>query len=544
MKKNLLLSLFSAVLFSISWPTYGFPFFIFIAFVPLLILENNIVTSNEKRKGLRIYFFSYITFCIWNIFTTGWLYNALNPDGSNSLMAVMFPVIVNSLLMSTTFFFYHLYKMWNGKFPLVFLTLIWLAFEYLHLSWEFTWPWLNLGNVFADYHQVIQWYDTFGSVGGSVWILVINVIIFKSIYCSIDIKKKVAVISTLIILPIIISLWKYNTANPTSIGKVKVALLQPKLDPYLEKYEKSSKEIVTELLQTTDELNNIHVDFYFAPETAIPGRGHIDEDFFDYDPSVDQIQNFISTKNKSIFITGASTYKIHKSENEIEETSFYNENFGKWMDSYNSALQIDSKKNEKIQVYHKAKLVPGVEIFPYINILKPILGDAMLNMGGAVISLGGDKERKVFTNVHNKAKVAPIICYESIYGEYTTEYVKNGANLLSIITNDSWWGHSQGHKQLLAYAKLRAIENRREIVRSANSGISAHINAKGDIIKTLAYDIRGILYVEPNLHEDLTFYTKYSQWIQRILNFSLIIFLVHFVFINLQRKISSKKELK
>ena len=156
-----------------------------------------------------------------------------------------------------------------------------------------------------------------------------------------------------------------------------------------------------------------------------------------------------------------------------------------WVESYNSAVQI--VPNQKVIVYHKGKLVPGVEIFPYMSVLKPILGDAMLNLGGTVASLGTDKERAAFSNPFNKGKIAPIICYESIYGEFVTDYVKKGANFFAIMTNDSWWGVSEGHKQLLSYAKLRAIETRREIARAANSGISAHINAKGEIVEDTFY---------------------------------------------------------
>jgi apolipoprotein N-acyltransferase len=88
-----------------------------------------------------------------------------------------------------------------------------------------------------------------------------------------------------------------------------------------------------------------------------------------------------------------------------------------------------------------------------MSVLKPLLGDAMINLGGAVVSLGYDKDRSVFTNPYNKGKMAPIICYESIY-EFVTDYVRKGANFLGIMTNDSWWGHTQGHKQLLSYASL------------------------------------------------------------------------------------------
>jgi apolipoprotein N-acyltransferase len=134
--------------------------------------------------------------------------------------------------------------------------------------------------------------------------------------------------------------------------------------------------------------------------------------------------------------------------------------------------------NQKVQVYHKGKLVPGVEIFPYMSVLKPILGDAMLNLGGTVASLGTDKERVAFSNPYNKGKMAPIICYESIYGEFVTDYVKKGANFLGIMTNDSWWGVTEGHKQLLSYARLRAIETEEKLPVLPTVEF-LHINAKG-----------------------------------------------------------------
>ena len=140
----------------------------------------------------------------------------------------------------------------------------------------------------------------------------------------------------------------------------------------------------------------------------------------------------------------------------------------------------------------------------------------MLNLGGTIASLGIDKERKVFSNPFNKGKIAPVICYESIYGEYVTEYVKNGANFLGIMTNDSWWGVTQGHQQLMAYAKLRAIETRREIARAANSGISAHINARGDVMADTLYGDRTALFAKVNLYDKMTFYTRSGDLLTRI----------------------------
>lgn len=540
--KYIFLSLISALLLSISWPTYGIPFFIFFAFVPLLLMEQEISKfSKINKKGWVVFGLTYLAFFIWNVVTTGWLYHAKNPDGNNSLLAVAIPVIVNSLLMSLVFQLYYWYKKVRGTyFGLVFFVAIWLSFERFDLNWEFTWPWLNLGNAFSEYPQLIQWYDTIGATGGSFWILLINVFAFYTLRIwqagriRKDLVKNISILTAIIVLPLLISIYKYNSYQEKPIGEVTTLLLQPKLDPYTEKYSKDSLQILAELLSLAEENSKTKVDFFIAPETAFPGNGSLSEKGFNKSTSIAIAKEFLGKHPQSIFLTGASTHKFLFDEAETEDYSTEIQE-GVWVNSYNSALQIIP--NQEVEVYHKAKLVPGVEIFPYIRYLKPILGDAMLDFGGANSSLGIDKERKVFSNRFNKAKMAPIICYESIYGEYVTDYVKNGANLLAIMTNDSWWDNTEGHKQLLSYARLRAIETRREIVRAANSGISAHINARGDILEDTFYDDRTALLVKANLLEEKSIYTKIGDLISRIAIFVLgFLIIYHF-----GERIASKK---
>lgn len=540
--KYIFLSLISALLLSISWPTYGIPFFIFFAFVPLLLMEQEISKfSKIHKKGWAVFGLTYLAFFIWNVVTTGWLYHAKNPDGNNSLLAVAIPVIVNSLLMSLVFQLYYWYKKVRGTyFGLVFFVAIWISFERFHLNWEFTWPWLNLGNAFSEYPQLIQWYDTIGATGGSFWILLINVFAFYTLRIwqagriRKDLVKNISILVAIIVLPLLISIYKYNSYQEKPVGEVTTLLLQPKLDPYTEKYSKDSLQILGELLTLAEENSKTKVDFFIAPETAFPGNGSLSENGFNKSTSIAIAKEFLGKHPQSIFLTGASTHKFLFDEAETEDYSTEIQE-GVWVNSYNSALQIIP--NQNVEVYHKAKLVPGVEIFPYIRYLKPILGDAMLDFGGANSSLGIDKERKVFSNRFNKAKMAPIICYESIYGEYVTDYVKNGANLLAIMTNDSWWDNTEGHKQLLSYARLRAIETRREIVRAANSGISAHINARGDILQDTFYDDRTALLVKANLLEEKSIYTKIGDLISRIAIFVLgFLIIYHF-----GERIASKK---
>ncbi len=539
--KYVLLTLISAMLLSISWPTYGVPFFIFFALVPLLMMEHGVSKfSDYKRKSWVVFGLSYLCFIIWNVVTTGWLYGAKNPDGSHSILAVVFPVLVNSLLYSLVFQCYHWYKNAQGTYwGLAFIVAIWMSFEKFHLGWEFTWPWLNLGNVFSDYPKLIQWYDTLGATGGSFWILVVNVLIFYTVRIwqagrkRKDLIKNALIVAVLIIVPMVISVVQYNNFNEKPIGSVNVLMLQPDLDPYAEKYSKDSLVIENDLLDLAEKNSKGKIDYYIAPETALPGRGSISERNFEKSVILNNLKAFLSKHPGSVFAMGISSHKFYTSKENLPKEA-YQLNPGLWVESFNSAVQVIP--NHKIEVYHKGKLVPGVEIFPYMNYLKPLLGDAMLNLGGTVASLGTDKERVAFANPFNKGKIAPIICYESIYGEFTGEYVKKGANFLGIMTNDSWWGVSEGHRQLLSYARLRAIETRREIARAANSGISAHIDAKGEIAEDTFYGDKTALFAKINLYDQMTFYTRAGDLLSRFSIFALGFLLFYFIIKRFQAK--------
>ncbi|UCA62063.1 apolipoprotein N-acyltransferase [Chryseobacterium rhizoplanae] len=539
--KYVLLTLISAILLSVSWPTYGVPFFIFFALVPLLMMEHGISKfSDYKRKNWMIFGLSYLCFVIWNIVTTGWLYGSKNPDGSHSLMAVVFPVLVNSLLYSLVFQCYHWYKNAQGTYwGLGFFIAIWMSFEKFHLGWELTWPWLNLGNVFSDYPKLVQWYDTLGATGGSFWILLINVLIFYNIRTweagrkRKDLIKNSSIIAALISIPMIISIIKYNSFNEKPLGQVNVLMLQPDLDPYAEKYSKDSLTIEQDLLALAEKNSTTKIDYYIAPETALPGRGSISETGVEKSLLLNNVKDFLSKHPGSVFATGISSHRLFFNPAALPKEA-YEINQGVWVASYNTAVQLAPQ--QKTQVYHKGKLVPGVEIFPYMNVLKPILGDAMLNLGGTVASLGTDKERMAFSNPYNKGKMAPIICYESIYGEFVTDYVKKGANFLGIMTNDSWWGVTEGHKQLLSYARLRAIETRREIARAANSGISAHINAKGEVVADTFYGDQTALFSKINLYDGMTFYSRAGDLLSRFSMFALGFLLFYYLITWFQAK--------
>lgn len=119
--------------------------------------------------------------------------------------------------------------------------------------------------------------------------------------------------------------------------------------------------------------------------------------------------------------------------------------------------------------------------------------------------------------------IAPIICYESIYADYVSKFVDKGAQIIFIITNDGWWKDTGGYQQHSMYAKLRAIESRRYIARTANTGISSIINHLGETEISLGWDIRGVIEYSIPLLNNKTFYVRHGDYIGRISAFISII---------------------
>ena len=521
-KKPLLLSTLSGLLLAMSWPTYGFPLLIFFGFVPLFLAEEKLRQSGKKVK-LKVWANAYLTFLIWNFITTWWLFYA-------SAVGMLFAVLVNSLLMSLLFTLYHaVSKRIESKWALLFFISLWISFEKFHLGWDFSWPWLNLGNAFADYPQWIQWYEYTGTFGGSLWILAINAFVFHSIlklkerHKSFILKSILPKTAVFAALPIIVSLWIYKTYEVKGRTK-EVIVLQPNVDPYTEKYDTPNSAITRGLLEQANTVITPQTEFIIAPETVLAESTPYDN--FYYSPGRMMMKNYLQQHPKAELLWGIDTYNFVLDEkNKLPTSNQYRP--GVWVNFYNAALFIDHSEN--VQKYYKSKLVVGIENLPYKAILEPVLGNFMLDLGGTISTKTIQNERTPFVS-DDGTKVAPIICYESVYGEYVTGFVRNDADFLAIITNDAWWSETQGHKQHLTFASLRAIETRRDIARSANTGISAFINQKGDITSRTKYNEKIALLGKVHLNKEQTFYVKHGDYIARICVGILVVMLLLVLF--------------
>jgi apolipoprotein N-acyltransferase len=523
-KLYFLLSVLSGILLYSGWTNAPLGFFTLIAFVPLLYIEEEMILHKEKK--LKFFLYSYLAFFIWNLLSTWWIYYATLPG---AIAAVVF----NSLFYTFVFWVYHLTRVKLGRRigDLAFIV-YWLAFEYIYLNGQISWVWLILGNAFSYLPKIVQWYEYTGTLGGSLWVLIINLIVFRILMCFIykDCENKRLVVFRyfifviLLLAPILFSLFRYY--NYKEKGPVaEFIVTQPNIDPYSEKFtgRLTPIEQVQRIINVAKPLITDSTEYVIAPETAIPVG--IWESQLKENNLISPFYDLLKAYPNLNILTGATTYLNYGTEKRTPTARpIYTMEDTLWYDAFNSALNIN---NRGIDVYHKSKLVIGVEMMPYPEVFS-FLGSLFIDLGGTSGSLGTQKERTVFTSIDRKVRAAPIICYESIYGEFVTGYVKNGANVLTVITNDGWWDDSPGYKQHFSYSVLRAIETRRSVARSANTGISGFINQRGDVIDKTKWWVYTAKRNKLHLNDEETFYVRNGDYIGRASLFVSVLMLIFY----------------
>lgn len=502
--QRMFLALLSGILLGVSWNNL-FPGLIFFALVPLLILENDLSTR-ESSKSVNLFWLSWFSFIIWNS-AAGWWVGYASLSGAIALLSF------NSFWQAVIFWFFHLSKRKLKIIPgWLILIAYWLTYEYIYQRTEISWPWFNLGNIFGNMVELVQWYEYTGTLGGTLWVLLINTGIASVILGYFQHKNlksvrfKIVATIAMLLIPSILSTvmyYRYREIN----NPARIAIIQPNIDPYIEKFGKlTPMDQMRIILNEAEKANKQDIDYFIAPETAIIGiniEGKIHES-----KSVISILKFLENNPGAKFIIGAETQKEFLPGEVLSPTARKNDSTNVWEDRFNSAMQIDS--TGYIPIYHKSKLVVGVEKMPFSKYLK-FLEKFLVKLGGTYGSLGYQGIRGTFVS-EDSSSVAPIICFESVYGQFVTDYVKAGATMLFVITNDGWWKNSLGTWQHLNLSRLRAIETRRSVARSANTGISAIINQKGDIINSLEWGKRGSIDGNLNKNKHVTFYVKYGDY--------------------------------
>lgn len=525
----LLAAVGSGVLLGVGFPPLPLVLTLCVGFVPLLWAEKQLYENGNK--GIEVFRLAFIAFGTWNILTTFWVSNASFPSGVIAILA-------NSILMSLPILGLHKARQWFNE-KLIYWAFIayWLTFEHFHLNWDLSWPWLTLGNGLAYFPSLMQWYEFTGVMGGSAWILVVNVVFFQAFEYRNSVHFKWKLIRPLFILlvPIICSVWIFNTIDLTpSETTIDVVVVQPNYEPHYGKNKVHQNLQLKNILTQADKKITKNTDYIVLPETTFEGINFDDKSNI----TMLKIKRFLKDLPKAKLITGLGGYKMIADGKETPNTRTFTRNDGSVLkyEAYNAAKQI---KTDTIDYgfYTKAKLVPGAESMPYpqvLGLLKPVFA----LFGGTTAGLGQTDEIVLFENKDNPYKIGTVICYEQEYGDYVREHALKGANALFVITNDGWWDNTAGHRQHLHFASIRAIETRLPIARSANTGISCFIDKAGNITQATTYETDAVIQRKMNIEPTAapTFYVRNGNFIARFAMF----FAVGFILMSLVRKFAKR----
>ena len=509
-----LLTALSALLLSLPWLVPHTGALALVAFVPLLVADA--VAEQCKLRAAWVY--PAAAFVAWNAATTFWVCNATVGGG-------IFAVLANAAQMLLVWLLFRLARRkMQGVLPYLFLAAMWIAWERRYFAVDISWPWLTLGGAFAQSIRSVQWYEYTGTLGGSLWIWAANLGIYGLIVAVSDglwqrwngLARGCASVGIVLVIagPLVASKLIWNAVDPQAGETVDVVIGQPNFDPY-QKFTSMSQAEQTGIL--LDEFGRSLEGraagpvLLLAPETFTgdlvlgrPGES----------PTVQRIRSFLGGHPGAEMLFGASTYDI--SETHAAPTILARPYGDGWIVAHNSAVM--ARPEGPLEVYHKSKLVVGTELTPYPRIFVPMDNWLSEKMGVSGL-MGRCVGQDGVSLLHFGPARTPLgcaVCYESVYGEYCTEYVKAGAQAMTIITNDAWWGDTPGYRQHLSYACLRAVELRRDIARCGNTGISCFIDRRGEIVSQTGWWTRGTLAGEVHLSTEQTAFVRHGDIVGRV----------------------------
>ena len=517
-KNDRLLLISSGILLGISFPPFPFPFqlFMFAALVPYFY----VIDRREKLIDInRATYLTAFVFCLITIYWVGSWQAATDPFLLISGVLLVFFNPVFFLIPSTLFFFAR--SLFNKKWALFFFPLFWITYEYAYMITDASFPWLTLGSGLSHFLPFIQVAEFIGAVGISLLVLYINYFVFRAAFQSGGKRKMIfwTIALSLITLPIIYGYYRINTFEMSN-KKVKVGIVQPNFDPWDKWSEESSPAAVLDLYF---EMSKKAIDKIAAlivwPETAVPvylmGGTYLN--------LTERIYSFLKEQNVYL-LTGMPDLRFFSSKENAPSDVKYSKEGGYYYATYNAIL-LFSPNSQSLQRYGKMKLVPFGERVPFVDEL-PFLGNWIKwGVGISGWNVGQDTSIFLISKIkieepdgikEDSLRINGLVCYESIYPFFNASFVNKGVDFISVVTNDSWYGNSSGPYQHKEFAVLRAIENRKSVIRAANGGISCIIDPLGRTVKETKMFTRDVLTGDVILQPGKTFFTEHSTAIPLI----------------------------
>lgn len=474
----------SAVILILSFAPFNFGFLGFVALIPLFKV---LFDCSLKKSFAYGFLFGFIFFLGTVYFVVNSMHNYGGMDIYSSTLAMVLMAAYLALypaLFSLVYSYFYL-----DEAPLIkssfIVAALWVAVELLR-TWVFTgFPWLMIGYSLAPYKVLIQASDI-----GGVWLIsfvvvFVNYALYRFIFVDSS-KDAVTVSSLTAILPIVL-LYLYGShvinnfeeIKSNGTGKLKAVVVQGNIEQsmkwqagYKDDSVKKYRDLTMQIIKEKGP-----VDLILWPETAMPL-------YLKDDSSLTAYAKGTAVEANSDLLTGAPHYEVTADGT---------------VDYYNSAFLIGIDGEIKSR-YDKNHLVPFGEYIP-LRFIFTKLNKIVEGMGDFT---AGDSFEPLH---HNKVPVGVAICFEAIFPNHSRKFVNNGALVLANMTNDGWFGKSSAPYQHLDMSMFRAVENKRPMLRAANTGISAIIDPLGNIVAKSGLYVDDALYGEVYLYDKKTIYT-------------------------------------
>ncbi len=467
------LAILSGGLIGLSYPPLHLGFLAWFGFLPLI----HIVLNSKPFEAAK---YSYLSSITANIISLNWI-------GNNS--GAGFWVVLASLIGAVLY----LGVFWAGfgsvsswfhnrtKTGMILFPFLWVLMEWIRSIGSMGFPWINLALTQSQFLPVLQSMDYTGGYGVSFILIVLNLGFYYTIISKTAIKHLIFTVGFFALI------WSYGLLRIQHIESISdsrefsVAIVQPNIDPN-EKWEREHRKKTYSIMHTLlDSALLLNPDLVIWPETALPTYLRLSSS--SRKPLVQRIEKYGIP-----LITGTV---------DIKRDSISNRQY------YNSTMLL--RPDGTYEMYHKIQLVPFAEYIPlsgYFPSLKK------LNFGQGNFHHGSEFTLFETDSVH----FSNVICYESSLPNVVRGFVNNGARLITIQANDGWLGNTAGPYQHFELARLRAIENRVPVARSANTGISGIILPTGRVTNKVPLNKTEVIQGSIPIHEEISYYAKNGDW--------------------------------
>lgn len=511
--------LLTAILLGLSFPPLPFGFLVpFALFYFIRFIEDK-TPAQSFRLGYWLGLF-------WGSITLFWI-------AASTLTGAIFAIVINAFHYAILWWLFAKIRKLGRTPALLSLPFLWTALEYLRLFTDIRFNWMTLAHTQTYYLPFIQIIDVSGTLGISFVLVVLGVLVFYFFQLGDRLKWVPALLALGIIFFLVdYGFHRMNHFNQKKYPLIKAAIVQPNVDPFQKWDPDFQQEAFQMLLKSSRRLVSLKPNIIIWPETATPFfmRARFS--------ALHRIHSFLDS-TQTFLLTGTPDYEF------LKETNTYK--------TYNAAFFFSPRKSG-YQTYRKMALVPAAESMPFKKFL-PFL--RKIDVGGGDFFPGkeftvfrfkipwylgrfkGDSYHAVKVDSSRMVRIglSAIICYESVFPQIVRKFILNGANLLTIITNDGWFGLTNGPYQHAQFAVLRAIENRVSVIRCANTGISGFIDPTGKYLRKAPLGSKRDFTAWIPVNSEKTFYTRHGEWFGEFtLLVSFLILFVKFVFWVINRK--------